>query len=70
MNAKGFKVSFNDTEGLWVATSKLHTSPPPHFNEKQDSPALTEPAICVSVLSLVCRFVVCVCFCCVVYMLV
>lgn len=43
----------------------------PHFNEKQDSPALTKPAICVSVLSLACMFVVFVCTCCcVAYMLV
>lgn len=42
--------------------------PPPIFNEKQDSPALTKPAICVSVLSLACMFVVFACMlllCCI-----
>lgn len=41
---------------------------PPVFNEKQDSPALTKPAICVSVLSLACMFVVFACvllLCCI-----
>lgn len=31
LSTKGFKVSFSDTEGLWVATSKLNTFLPPPF---------------------------------------
>lgn len=41
----------------------------PHFNEKQDSRALTEPAICVCLFFLVCMCVcvavVFLCICCV-----
>lgn len=76
VNTKGFKVSFNDTEGAVGGYIKAQYLPlSPHFNEKQDSPALTEPAICVCLfffLAFMCLYerlcfcaYVSMCLCCV-----
>lgn len=57
VNTKGFKVSFNDTEGLWVATSKRNTflSPPILMRNRTHQPWLNLPSVCV------CFFLVCMC---------
>lgn len=69
VNTKGFKVSFNDTEGAVGGYIKAQYLPlSPHFNEKQGSPALTEPAICVCLFFFLLRSCACMSSCVSVHM--
>lgn len=65
LNTKGFKVSFNDTEGLWVATSKLNTFLCPPLlilmRNRTHQPWLNLPSVCVCLFFFLFLAYVCVC---------